>query len=634
MTFYTSASSPRLRRFRVDVGTIISAVVLVQSLLLVALGYWGAERLVSTIGESAHQADHARIEDKTIAYLAKAVSVVTAIGESPSLQPAGQGSAQTGELLWTLLEQSPELDAVYAANTEGNMLMVMRYPVPAVRYISAHSDSTTETWEYKPNKGIQGGGSGTTQQRYRTERIEAFRSSYDPRKRVWFQSALANKGASVWTPPYVFAASQELGVTYAMPTQRSDSSRRSESLVVAGDVTLGRLSEFVRQFSRSGYGDSALLSTEKQVLARSDVPGKVQKLEAPTTGVLGAIHTHMRTDGSAAATATTASTGFALDHDGRRYLVRASYIPSTGWHLISWVPEDKILGGLRQALWWSVALVLVSLGVILLVSLRLSKLITTPVENLSHIARRIGRFDLDGLPRVQSRVLEIQHLDQALDDSARGLKAFGKFVPVDVVNQLIDQGHALTPSGEPRRITVMFTDVEDFTRISETSDSQVLVEQLTEYFNVATQVITQHGGTVDKFIGDGIMVLWGAPSELEDAEHQACLAALELQAALDALNTRWVARGLPRFHTRIGIHTGMAVVGVLGSNNRLSYTAFGDTINVASRIEGINKELGTRILLSETTFEGLRGRLHTRRIDAMELRGRQQKLVLYVLLGH
>jgi adenylate cyclase len=129
------------------------------------------------------------------------------------------------------------------------------------------------------------------------------------------------------------------------------------------------------------------------------------------------------------------------------------------------------------------------------------------------------------------------------------------------------------------------------------------------------------------------MVLWGAPAELEDAEHQACLAAIELQKAFDTLNADWAGRGLHSFHTRIGIHTGVAVVGVLGSNNRLSYTAFGDAINVASRIEGINKDLGTRILLSETTFEGLRGRLRTRRIDAVELRGRQQKLVLYELVG-
>ncbi|RZI76740.1 MAG: adenylate/guanylate cyclase domain-containing protein, partial [Variovorax sp.] len=140
-----------------------------------------------------------------------------------------------------------------------------------------------------------------------------------------------------------------------------------------------------------------------------------------------------------------------------------------------------------------------------------------------------------------------------------------------------------------------------------------------------------HGGTVDKFIGDGIMVLWGAPTELDDAEHKACVAALELHDELDALNARWAARGLHPFRTRIGIHTGVAVVGVLGSNDRLSYTAFGDAINVASRIEGINKELGTRVLISEATFEGLRGRLRTRRVEEVELRGRQTKLVLYEL---
>lgn len=621
-----SAANPRLRRFRVDVGTIITVVVLVESLLLVVLGYWGSQRLVSTIGESAHQADHARIEDKTIAYLTKAASVVEAIGDSPSLQTTGDASAQTGELLWTLLQQSPELDSVYVADIDGRMLMVTRHPAPAVRRILVDPEHTTETWEYKPLPDS----ATDTQQRYRTERVEAFRSAYDPRKRGWFQSALAKKGASVWTSPYVFAAAQELGVTYAMPALRRDATGRSQSLVAAGDVTLGRLSEFVRQFSRAGYGDSALLSAEHQVLARSDVPGNVQQLAVPATGVLGAIHARMLADGSARG---TASTGFGLDHDGRRYLVQASRIPSTGWRLISWVPEDRILGGLRRAVLWSLALVLVSLVIILVVSLRLSKLITTPVENLSRIARRIGRFDLDNLPRVQSRVLEIQHLDQALDDSARGLKAFRKFVPVDVVNQLIDEGHALTPNGGPRRITVMFTDVEGFTRISETTDSDVLVDQLTEYFNVATQVIARHGGTVDKFIGDGIMVLWGAPTELDDAEHKACVAALELHAELDALNARWAVRGLLSFKTRIGIHTGVAVVGVLGSNDRLSYTAFGDAINVASRIEGINKELGTRVLVSQDTFEGLRGRLRTRRVEDVELRGRLTRLVLYELLA-
>jgi len=623
----SDSSSPnpnRLRRFRVDVGTIITAVVLVQSLLLVALGYWGSQRLVATIGESAHRADHLRTEDKVIAFLAKAVSVVQALGDSPSLRPSGPGAAQSAELLWVLLQQSPELDSLYVANDAGRMLMVQRYPDPAVRHIVRENGITTETWDYKP----QADEGADTQQRYATVRTQVFHTGYDPQSRSWHQRATQTQGP-VWTTPYIFSASQELGVTYALPSRRHDADGRAHALVAAGDVTLGRLSDFVRAFSRTGYGDSALLSAEYQVLARSDRPGRTQQLEAPRDGVLGAVHAQMLADGSARGTASIA---FAIAHEGRRYLVQTSRIPATGWRLISWVPEDKLLGGLRRAVLWALALVAAFLGVIVLISLRLAKRVTAPVESLSRIARRIGRLQLDNLPRVPSRVLEIQQLDQALDDSARGLKAFRKFVPVDVVTKLMDRGHTLGPSGEPRQVTVMFTDVEGFTRIAEVTPIDVLVQQLTRYFDLAAAIVARHGGTIDKYIGDGMMILWGAPAELPDAELKACRAALELQAEMDALNREWAAQGLPEFSTRIGIHSGMAITGVLGSNERLAYTAFGDTVNVASRIESINKDLGTRVLISDTVFAELRGRLPVRRIEPVELRGRRAPLTLYELL--
>ena len=117
----------------------------------------------------------------------------------------------------------------------------------------------------------------------------------------------------------MYATVTELGVTYALPALRQDASGRSQSLVAAGDVTLGRLSDFVRQFSRAGYGDSALLSADFAVLARSDVEGKVDKLESPSTGVLAVIYTTMLADGSAHAMGRAA---FGLDHEGRRYLVQ------------------------------------------------------------------------------------------------------------------------------------------------------------------------------------------------------------------------------------------------------------------------------------------------------------------------
>jgi len=144
--FESAAAAPpskRSRRFRVDVGTIVSAVALTQSLLLVSLGYWGSQRLVSRIGTSAHKANHDRTEDKVLAFLQKAESVIDAAGSAPSLRPAGEQSERTSELLWTLLAQSPELDSIYVANEAGQMLMALRYPTPAMRHIERGPQFTT-----------------------------------------------------------------------------------------------------------------------------------------------------------------------------------------------------------------------------------------------------------------------------------------------------------------------------------------------------------------------------------------------------------------------------------------------------------------------------------------------------------
>jgi adenylate cyclase len=618
----------RLRRFRVDVGTIICAVALLQSLLLVAFGYWGAEQLVSRVGESAHKVNHDRVEDNVLAFLAKTEALVRAVAHTPSLHPAGEDGEQTAELLWAALEQTPELDSIGVASDDGHVLMAMRYPEPVVRQVLRDAGFSTETWEYK--QPPDGEGDDDPRQRYATRRIEAFRSDDDPVHDDWFVQAQKAQHP-VWTAPFVLGSAKELGIGHARPSRRRDDEGAMRTLVVAGGVSLGHLSNLVRVFGGTGHGHSALLSADHHVIARSDQPHVVRALENPGGGVLGALHAHMLANGSRGWTEDMA---FTLEHEGERYKVQTSHIPSTGWRLVSWEPEDALLGGLHRNVLWSLLLTLGFLAVALFISLRLSKLVTAPIESLSRTARRIGRLELDDLPREPSRVFEIQNLSQALDDSARSLQAFSKFVPVDVIKQLVAEGHALAPNGSPRRVTAMFTDVEGFTSISESMEADVLMRQLTEYFNLATRVFARHGGVVDKFMGDGIMVLWGAPADLPDAEHRACIASLELHEEMKALNRKWQEEGLQAFRTRIGIHTGIVIAGVLGSSDRLSYTALGDVINVASRIESTNKQLGTRTLISEATFQGLGGRLATRRIEELvELRGRQTRMVLYELLG-
>ena len=625
------ASSPaphaRLRRFRVDVGTIICAVALLQSLLLVAFGYWGAEKLVSKVGESAHKVNHDRVEDNILAFLAKTEGLVRAIAHTPDLHPAGHDGEQTAELLWAALEQTPEIDSIGVGSDDGHFLMAMRHPAPVVRQVLREKDFSTETWEYKLPPDSDG--DEDPRRRYETTRIEAFRSEDDPVHQDWFTQAEKAQRA-VWTAPFVLPSMKELGVSHARPSRRQDEEGVTQTMVAVASVSLGHLSNLVRLFGGTGHGHSALLSADHHVIARSDHPHSVRVLEDPDEGVLGALHTHMLANGSRGWTEDMA---FPLVHEGMHYQVQTSRIAATDWHLVSWEPEEALMGALHRNVLWSLLLVLAFLAIALFISLRLSKLVTAPIESLSRTARRIGRLELDDLPRESSRVLEIQHLNQALDESARSLQAFRKFVPVDVIRQLIAEGHALEPNGSPRRVTAMFTDVEGFTAIAESMPADVLMRQLTDYFNLATRVFARHGGVIDKFMGDGIMVLWGAPTDLPDAEYRACTASLELHAEMTELNRRWQAEGLQPFRTRIGMHTGIVIAGVLGSSDRLSYTALGDVINAASRIEGTNKQLGTRTLMSEATFEGLGGRLATRRIEEqIELRGRQTRMVLYELL--
>ena len=609
----------RLRRLRVDVGTIITVGVLGQAALLIGLGYWGAQRIVGTLAASVHRADHQRVEDRIRAFLDKGVAVARTMAAAPQLEPAGPASAPSAALMWALLAETPELDSVYVADERARMLMVLRYPQPAVRHIVREAGATRERWDFK----LPDSEGGDARLRYVTQRTDERHTQYNPLARRWYQQAVGS-GQPVWTAPYVFDAAHELGVTYAIPLKRS-TAQGEHTLVVATDVTLGRLSDFVRQFSHSGYGGSALLSSDGRVLARSDAPGVPQSLAPPQGGVLEALAAQVAGRGAQRSKQT-------LTLDGHAYLVQSSVLPATGWTLLSWVPENKVLGGVRGAVVWGFATALGFLTLMLLLSLRMARGITRPVERLARNARRIGRLELQALPRVDSRLLEIQHLDQALAESARGLQAFMKFVPVDVVRQLMAQGHALTASGEPRELTVMFTDVRGFTHIAESVPAPQLVAQMTRYFNAASQVIMQHGGTLDKFVGDALMVLWGAPVELADAPLQACRAAQDLQRAFDALNAEWALAGLPAFETCIGIHTGPVVAGVLGADDRLTYTALGDTVNVASRIEDLNRELGTRILISDITRRALGERLPTRAIGAVPLRGRQTALEVWELL--
>lgn len=206
---------------------------------------------------------------------------------------------------------------------------------------------------------------------------------------------------------------------------------------------------------------------------------------------------------------------------------------------------------------------------------------------------------------------------------------FAQYVPPTVVERLVAQPHLLRLGGEAREVTLMFTDLEGFTTLSELLSAEQTVELLTLYFNTMTPLIHATGGTVDKFIGDAVMAFWGAP--LDDAHHaeHAVRAALAMRQAMEGLAGRLRERGLPPVHMRIGLHTGRVVVGNVGSEQRFSYTAIGDAVNLAARLEGANKAFGTHILMSGSTAERLPPELGLRALDDVIVKGRSEPVRVF-----
>ncbi len=206
---------------------------------------------------------------------------------------------------------------------------------------------------------------------------------------------------------------------------------------------------------------------------------------------------------------------------------------------------------------------------------------------------------------------------------------FAQYVPPAVVERLVAEPELLRLGGEVRELTVMFTDLANFTTLSEQLSAEQTVELLSGYFDAMTPIVHASGGTVDKFIGDAVMAFWGAP--LDDGQHaeHAVRAALAMQQAMQPLVADLQARGLPPLHMRIGLHTGRVVVGNVGSQQRFSYTVIGDAVNLAARLEGANKAFGTGILLSEATAAQLPAHLSLRALDDVVVKGRTEPVRVF-----
>ncbi|MFH0726599.1 MAG: adenylate/guanylate cyclase domain-containing protein [Pseudomonadota bacterium] len=213
-------------------------------------------------------------------------------------------------------------------------------------------------------------------------------------------------------------------------------------------------------------------------------------------------------------------------------------------------------------------------------------------------------------------------------------KAFSTYVAPSVVKQLIEFPEQLKLGGEEREITAFFSDVQGFSTISEQLSPRELVELLNEFLTEMTDIILDYKGTVDKFEGDAIIAMFGAPNILENHAEAACCASIEMQKRLVELRKSLRSRGMPELKMRIGLCSGKAVVGNMGSKRRMDYTMMGDTVNTAARLEGANKIYGTYTLVSKSTIASAGKKIAARELDAILLVGKKESVPSYQLLGY
>lgn len=456
--------------------------------------------------------------------------------------------------------------------------------------------------------------------------------SFDPRVRPWYVGAKTKRNI-VWTDIYRFYPSNEFGISSGSPVFNE----KNELIGVFGlDLSFDYLTKFITNQKVSKHGYSFIITAREDLVAYPKREPFTQARTQPNE----LINVHSIAlpliDKSIDYYKKTKQREFTLKYDNASYLVTyqpVNELSEQGWLVGVIAPVNDFTGFLQRinAITLSICLVILAVGIFVVSSLVTR--VVRPINSLVKETEKIREFELEGEMSVNSRIKEIVVLRNSIRAMKKGLRQFQRYVPKILVRQLIESGQDIEAGGVRKDLVVFFSDIENFTSISENMDPNELTKQVCEYFEALTQVIISEKGTIDKYIGDSIMAFWGAPLSVSFPCDRAAIAALRCQERVAELNQEWVKQGRPHFNTRIGMHFGEAIVGSIGSSERLSYTALGDTINTTSRLESINKLYKTRITVSDTVYEKLKDNFVLRLVDQVIVKGKTRPMYIYELLG-
>lgn len=458
-------------------------------------------------------------------------------------------------------------------------------------------------------------------------------TSYNPTIRPWYQAALKQKKSIIYGP-ILDAITGHIELTFSTPVIVND----RVTAVASIDMSLDSIQDFLNSNRISKNAISLILDSQNRVVVSSEL----QKQGSGQAQGIGQV-TDLASDLPKRALLSLPSSQylgafrFKNDDGSINYMASMSKInlkAPVDWRVLSIAPAQDFLTDISDNNRFIAVIGVLALLAQLLVIYFMSVRIARPLEQLALQVDNIEQLKVsEGVALPHSFFYEIDRLTKSIDKMRKAIAAFAVFVPVDLVRGLLKSEQKLELGGHSRFLTIMFCDLEGFSTLSENSPSQTLLLRVSRYLEVATRSINEEMGTVDKFIGDGVMAFWGAPSTLEDHAFRACAAALKIQERMDLINQEWKDQGLPPLKVRIGIHSDVVLVGNIGSHERMSYTVMGDGVNVAARLEGVNKDLGTRICVSKAVVREAGERLNLRKLEDVTVKGRKSIVEVYELLG-
>jgi adenylate cyclase len=549
---------------------------------------------------------------------------------NPIESPEGEDAlfGYYGEILRT----NQRVKMAYYADTHGNLMMLNRMEDGSFskRTVRNNGETITTTWNHA-NVVYYGN--------YNDSVLDVS-EGYDPRKRGWYLTAQEQRKPA-WTPVYIFATDHLPGFTSVVPLYDN---KGILSGVSAMDITVDEISRFLATMHPTPGTKIALIdNTHNLVAFQTRTEADLNKLFVEVVDEKGVSAFDVRKidmfpeDDVRSILGETLKRGggsCTVKYNGERF--RSVLVPTPIGHGLELligiiIPENDIIGNMKKSLFY-VTLFSMAILVIIIISASLfSNSIARPMQRLAEEMAKVRNFQLDSVVAIPTALIEITNIHEAFEGMRTGLRNFKRYVPAALVAQLINEEIDAKIGGEKRELSIFFSDIANFTSIAEKTSPEELMRQLRVYFKNVSKAILDNKGTIDKYIGDSIMAFWGAPVPSKNHAEMACRSAVRIQAILQSISRKWLNVGKEPFYTRIGIHTGEVIVGNVGYEERLSYTVLGDSVNLASRLEGVNKMYDTRIIVSQDTWNQCGGLFEFRRLDKISVKGRHEGIMIYEL---